>query len=207
MGRFASLTAENPAMPRLFLSLLATTSAVLLPILVMAAEPGSSTLPQLDSRTYPSQIFWLIVSFGLLYYLLKTKAIPRIADILETRQDRINADLDRAARLRAEAEAALKEHDRIIAQAQAEAQRRLREAQDRLAADLARHQAQLDAELARKLHDAEARITAAKRAALAEITGAAVELAQAATKRLAGIEVGVEEARAAVLRVAGKGGS
>ncbi|MCS6878489.1 MAG: hypothetical protein N2038_07580 [Geminicoccaceae bacterium] len=170
-----------------------------------AAEPGGSALPQLDSRTYPSQIFWLVVSFGLLYWLLKTKAIPRIADILETRQDRINADLDRAARLRAEAEAALKEHDRIVAQAQAEAQRRLREAQDRIAAEFARHQAQLDADLARKLQDAEARIAAAKRAALNEITSAAVELVQLASKRLAGLEIGAEEARAAVRKAASGG--
>ncbi|MDW8369532.1 MAG: hypothetical protein RMK81_04605, partial [Geminicoccaceae bacterium] len=145
--------------------------------------------------------------FGLLYWLLKTKAIlARIADILETRQDRINADLDRAARLRAEAEAALKQHDKILADAQADAQRRIREAQEKVAAELARHQAQLDAELAAKLHDAEARIAAAKRAALAEITNVAAEVVQAASRRLAGVEVGAEEARAAVLKVAGEGG-
>ncbi|MCS6779420.1 MAG: F0F1 ATP synthase subunit B' [Geminicoccaceae bacterium] len=171
-----------------------------------AAEGGGGGLPQLDARTYPSQIFWLLVSFGLLYWLLKTKAIPRIADILETRQDRINADLDRAARLRAEAEAALKQHDKILADAQADAQRRIREAQEKVAAELARHQAQLDAELAAKLHDAEARIAAAKRAALAEITNVAAEVVQAASRRLAGVEVGAEEARAAVLKVAGEGG-
>ncbi len=173
---------------------------------VTAAEPGGGGLPQLDSHTFPSQIFWLIVCFALLYWLLKTKAIPRIADILETRQDRIGADLDRASRLRGDAEAALKKHDRVVAEAQAEAQRRIREAQERIAAELARHQAQLDADIARRLHDAEARIGAAKSAALAEVANVAAEVVQAAARRLAGLEIGPEEARAAVARVAGAGG-
>jgi F-type H+-transporting ATPase subunit b len=169
-----------------------------------AAESGGG-LPQLDTRTYPSQIFWLILSFALLYWLLKTKAIPRIADILETRQDRIGADLDRAARLRADAEAALKKHDAILAEAQAKAQRRLREAQERVAAELARHQAELDADIAKRLRDAEARINAAKSAALADVATVAAEVAQAAARRLAGLEVGPEEARAAVNRVLSAG--
>jgi F-type H+-transporting ATPase subunit b len=185
--------------PSALAALLAAAPAV-------AAEPGGGGLPQLDSHTFPSQIFWLIVCFALLYWLLKTKAIPRIADILETRQDRISADLDRASRLRTDAEAALKKHDRVVAEAQAEAQRRVREAQERIAAELARHQAQLDAEVARKLHEAEARIGAAKSAALAEVAGVAAEVVQAAARRLAGLEIGPEEASAAVARVTGAGG-
>lgn len=171
----------------------------------LAAAEGGGGLPQLDARTFPSQIFWLIVSFALLYHLLKTRAIPRIADILETRQDRIGADLDRAARLRAEAEAALKKHDSVIAEAQAKAQRRLREAQERVAAELARHQAELDADIGRRLRDAEQRIAAAKSAALGEVAQVAAEVVQAAAARLAGLEVGAEEARAAVARVMGAG--
>lgn len=191
---------------RIVLASLALLAGLALADPLSAAEGGGGGLPQLDARTYPSQIFWLLVSFGLLYWLLKTKAIPRIADILETRQDRINADLDRADRLRAEAEAALKQHDKIVGEAQNDAQRRIREAQERVAAELARHQAQLDADLAAKLHEAEARIAAAKRAALAEITDVAAEVVQAASRRLAGLEIGAEEARAVVLKVAGEGG-
>ncbi len=174
--------------------------------LLAASEGGGGGLPQLDATTFPSQIFWLIVSFFLLYRLLKTKAIPRIADILETRQDRIGADLDRAAKLRADAEAALKKHDAVIAEAQAKAQKRLREAQERVAAELARHQAELDADVARRLKDAEQRIAAAKNAALGEVATVAAEVVQAAARRLAGLEIGPEEARAAVARVVSAGG-
>lgn len=190
---------------RLTRSALAALPLALLATGPLSAAEGGGGLPQLDTRTYPSQIFWLIVSFALLYWLLKTKAIPRIADILETRQDRIGADLDRAARLRADAEAALKKHDAILAEAQAKAQKRLREAQERVAAELARHQAELDADIAKRLRDAEARIGAAKSAALAEVATVAAEVVQAAARRLAGLEVGLDEARAAVERAMGAG--
>ena len=196
MTRLAARFART-VLAALLLALAATGS--------LSAAEGGGGLPQLDTRTYPSQIFWLIVSFALLYWLLKTKAIPRIADILETRQDRIGADLDRAARLRTDAEAALKKHDAILAEAQAKAQRRLREAQERVAAELARHQAELDADIAKRLRDAEARINAAKTAALADVATVAAEVAQAAARRLAGLEVGPEEARAAVNRVLSAG--
>ena len=56
-------------------------------------------MPQLEVSTYISQIFWLIVSFGLLYYLLSRKALPKVAEILETRADRVRSDLDEAQRL------------------------------------------------------------------------------------------------------------
>ncbi len=189
---------------------LARSALLALPIALSLAGPALAAaegggLPQLDARTYPSQIFWAIVCFALLYRLLKTKAIPRIADILETRQDRIGADLDRAARLRADAEAALKKHDSILAEAQARAQQRLREAQERVAAELARHQAELDADIARRLRDAEARIAAAKKAALGEVATVAADVVRAAAARLAGLEVGPEEARAAVDRVLSAG--
>ncbi len=45
-------------------------------------------MPQLEVATYASQIFWLIVAFSTLYWLLSRRALPRVAEILEARQDR-----------------------------------------------------------------------------------------------------------------------
>ena len=152
---------------------------------IEAAEHGGG-LPQLDAPTFPSQIFWLIVSFLALYWLFSRKALPRVGEILEARQGRIAADLDRAAALRNEAEEALRKHEAVVAEAQARAAAQLKETQDRLAAEAAKRQAELDAQLQAKLAEAEGRIGAAKDAALAQIQGVAAEVAQgrsAATDR------------------------
>lgn len=164
---------------------------------VHEAEHGGG-LPQLNALTFPSQIFWLIVSFAVLYYLLSKRALPRVGDILEARQERIAADLDRAATLRAEAEEALRQHQAVVAEAQAKAAAAIKATQDRLAAEASQRQAQVDAELHQKLGEAEARIGAAKNAALGQIQTVAAEVAQAAVLRLAGLDLPEADVKAAV---------
>lgn len=149
-------------------------------------------MPQLDFRSFPSQIFWLAISFALLYWLLSRRALPRVADILETRQERIAADLDRAARIRRDAETALADYERLLEEAHAKAGGVVKAAQERTAADIAARQAALDRELGQKLGLAERRIGEARSSAWA------ASAAQAAVDRLAGIRVGADEARRAV---------
>ena len=167
---------------------------------VEAAEHGGG-LPQLNAATFPSQIFWLIVSFLTLYWLLSRKALPRVGDILEARQARISGDLDQAAALRNEAEEALRKHQAVVAEAQARAAAQIKETQDRLAAEAAKRQAEVDAGLNAKLVEAENRIAAAKNQALAEIQGVAAEVARSAVQRLAGIEVEAKDVEAAVASI------
>lgn len=155
-------------------------------------------MPQLEVWTFPSQIFWLIISFTTLYYLLSRKALPRVSEILEARQDRIAADLDQAQRLRREAEAALAAYEEGMAKAQDEAHRLLAEALNRLQAEAAERQAELDQQLAKQLAEAERQIAAARDRALAELEDAAVGAAQAAAERLAGIQVSAEVAQRAL---------
>ena len=171
---------------------------------VEAAEHGGG-LPQLDAHTFASQIFWLIVAFATLYYLLSKRALPRVSDILEARQERIAADLDRAAARRDEAEEALRRHQAVVAEAQAKAAAEIKTTQDRIAAEAAQRQAEVDADLARRLAEAEARIGAARDAALRQIQGVVVEVAQAAVQRLAGLKVAQKDVKAAVDRVMGEG--
>jgi F-type H+-transporting ATPase subunit b len=158
-------------------------------------------VPQLDVSSFSSQIFWLIICFATLYYLLSRKALPRVSEVLEARQDRIAADLDQAQRLRREAEAALTTYEKAMAKAQDEAHALLAEVQNRLQAEAAERQAELDRRLAKQMADAEAEIVAAKERALGEIEDAAAGAARAAAERLAGVEVSAKAAQTALRRV------
>ena len=155
-------------------------------------------MPQLDVSTFPSQIFWLIICFSILYYLLSRRALPRVSEVLEARQDRIAADLDQAQRLRRDAETALAKYEEAIAKAQDRAQALLADNQSRLQAEAAARQAELDQQLSNQLTEAEARIAAARDRALAELEDAAIEAARAAAARLAGVTVSAEAARRAL---------
>ena len=161
-------------------------------------------MPQLDAYWYASPIFWLIIFFSVLYWLLSRRALPRIAEILEAREDRIAADLDQAQRMRAEAEQVMASYEKTLAQARARAHDLVAETQAKLQAEAAERQAELDQALARQLAEAEARIAEAKRSALKELEEAAVAAAQAAVERLVGIKVAKRAAQAALREVRGE---
>jgi F-type H+-transporting ATPase subunit b len=157
-------------------------------------------VPQLDPHSYLAQIVWLFIIFGVLFWLLRTRALPRIVGILDERHGRLNADLERATAERNEAEQLMARYEALIADAQQRAQATLAENQARLQAEAARRNAELDERLGRQIADAERRIGAAREAALREIETVAAEVAQAATGRLIGVDVSREDALAAIRR-------
>lgn len=158
-------------------------------------------MPQLEVSTYISQIFWLVVCFSILYYLLSKKALPRVAEVLEARADRIRADLDEAQRLKKDAEDALGRYEQVLTEARNKAQAQVAETEAKLQADAADAQAKLDAKLAKQVGEAEARIAKASADALKDLDDAAVSTAQAAAERLAGIKVTESDAKAALSAV------
>ena len=164
-----------------------------------AAEPGESGgLPQLDPTTFPTQLFWGAVAFIALYMLMSRVALPRVAAVIEERGDRIGEDLDKAAQLNAEADAARAQYEKALADARADAVAMLREMEAGLAQTGADAQAALASEIAAQSKDAEVRIATAKQAALDNLRGVAVEVAQSVASRLAGAEIDAGRAQAAV---------
>lgn len=67
-------------------------------------EEGGGTMPQLDPTYYASQLFWLLIAGGLMYLMMSKVALPRVARILEVRDNQVRKDLEKAARLKLEAE-------------------------------------------------------------------------------------------------------
>jgi F-type H+-transporting ATPase subunit b len=174
------------------------TVTVALAAPALAAESGGGGLPQLDTSTFPTQIFWLIVSFVLLYVIMAKVAVPRIADVLEERQERIEDDIETADRLRGEAEGVRAEYEAALAEAHAKAQEMIRQATAEIAA--ANTQAETDAaqKTAETTKAAEARIAEQRTQAMASLKSVASEAAAEATAKLTGLSVGAETVGAAV---------
>jgi F-type H+-transporting ATPase subunit b len=158
-------------------------------------------MPQLDPSTYAGQIFWLVITFVALYWVLVKLALPRVSEVLEARQQRIDDDLDRAAAAKQEADKVLAAYDKRLAEGAAEAQGLLRQAADEMAVESADRQAALAAKLTEEGKAAEARILEAKTAAIAGIGEVAAEVARSTARRLIGVEVEAEAAGAAVAAV------
>lgn len=172
----------------------------------LAAEGGNAGMPQLNFHDFAPQLFWLAVTFTLLYVLMKKVALPRIGEVVAAREQRIANDLDRAAALKAEAEAAMQAYEKTQAEARAKAADLVRRAETAVAKETTARQAQLAGELGEKLKSAEQRIAAAKASAMGNLAGVSTEVARAAVERLIGENVPqaeVERVTAAIARERG----
>jgi F-type H+-transporting ATPase subunit b len=143
-------------------------------------------MPQLDVHTFPTQIFWLVVSFVLLYWLMSAIALPRIEKIVEERRRRLDEDLEKAAQMKNEAESVIAAYEKALADARAQAQATVKQTTDRIAAESAERHREAAALLAEKTAAAEKSIAEAKERALASVREVAVEVAQAMAQRLTG---------------------
>ncbi len=158
-------------------------------------------MPQLEASTFVSQLFWLAITFVCLYWVMWKIVIPRIADVLQNRQERIDDDLEKAEALRNEAASVLEAYEKTVADGRTQAQAFLREAADQNDKAAAVRQTALAEQLAQQTAEAEARINAAREDALANIRTVAAETAQAAALRLSGATITQDEAEEAVASV------
>lgn len=155
-------------------------------------------MPQLDISTYPSQVFWLAVMFGVLFLIMWRIVGPRIADTLESRQTRISDNLDRAAEFKKEADAAIEAYEASLAEARAEAQAMIAKANAELAAEAQEREAELASAINAKVAESEAEIAKAVEGALDSVNDVAREVAGAAVERLIGETADATDIAAAV---------
>lgn len=172
--------------------LLLTGSAMLLALPVSAEEAahgGGGQLPQFQAQYFPGQLFWLAVSFLVLYLLLKNVALPRIAQPQEARQAQRSADLAVAAEANEHAKQVLATYEKSLSMARQQSQQKLaaitQAAQDHAAQQQKAQQQQLQ----QKLAEAEKQIAANRVKALAEVPAAASAVTQAIVQQLAGLDV------------------
>lgn len=155
-------------------------------------------MPQLDPSLFATQLFWLFITFTALFLIAWKVALPRVADVLSARQDRIDADLQKAQALKSEAEAVLAAYERGLAQAVAEAQDIHRQLAQTLAAERTKRQEQLSRRLSAQTREAEGRISGEKRRAVENIREASRDVVQSAAARLIGVEVAEADADRAI---------
>ena len=150
------------------------------------AEAASGGLPQFDFATWSSQITWLIIIFGLLYFILAKFILPKLGATLTERGDRIADDLDAASRMQREAEDAQKSYERALADAKAKAHNVAESTRQSINDEIAKELEIADANAVEQAAAAEARIKKIRAAALANIDNVAAETASEIVAKLVG---------------------
>jgi len=147
---------------------------------------GKEMFPPFQKETFPSQLFWLTITFVALYVVLARIALPQIGGIFQARRERISGDLAEAQKLKDQSDAALAAYEKALAEARGRAQSIADESGHRLKAEAEERRKALESELNVKLAEAERTIAATKAAAMANVHAIAAEAAAAIVERLIG---------------------
>ena len=154
--------------------------------------------PPFDTTTFPSQLFWLALTFGLMFVVLWRLTGPRINAAITNRRGAINGAIAAAGKARADAEAAQAGYENALAAARSRANALAEETRQGLNAEIAKAKADADAQAAQSMHEADARISATRETAKAAVGTAARDAAIAIVERLTGDKVSADEAAKAM---------
>lgn len=122
------------------------------------AGGGGNSLPQLDVSTFPSQIFWLLVTFAVLNFLISKSALPIIHEVMEKRHHRIERDLEQAERLAIEAKATKESYEKLHSESLSKAKSLIAKVALEIEAKQAVENSKLDAQIVNLMHRGEQQI-------------------------------------------------
>jgi F-type H+-transporting ATPase subunit b len=155
-------------------------------------------MPQLNVADFIPQLFWLAVTFITLYVILAKLALPRVAGVLDARAHQIANDLQAAEALKKQADAAKTAYEASLAEARASAAKLIAAAQETAKAQADKRLQEVGERLAADAAAAEARIVKAKEDALAGIRDVATDVSRDIVQKLTGLSVDDAAAKAAV---------
>lgn len=161
------------------------------------ADGGERVFPAFDASYFPSQLFWLTVTFSFLYFVLSRMILPRLSANLERRSDTIADDLDEAAKLNEQAEEAKQALEVSLAQARAKARETAAKADADMAEEIAAETRKVDMAIDKKLEVAEARISEVRAEAMANVQTVASDATTSILKKL-GVAANQNDVTAAV---------
>ena len=172
---------------------------------VFAAE--SAGMPQLNPEFWISQIFWLTLTFGIMYIVLSKLILPKISANLELRRSQIQENIEAADKQREESETKLKEYEEIILKSKLNAKKIFKETREKALKDINLKKDSLDGQINEEIKKAEAEINALKKNAPEKINKIAIEASSEILKNLIGTEINNSSISAMVNELSKRNGS
>ena len=154
---------------------------------VFAAESGG--MPQLNPEFWISQIFWLTLTFGILYVVLSKLILPKISANLESRKSQILENIEAAEKQREDSETKLKDYEEIISKSRLDAKTIFNQAREKVLKDINAKREVLDKQIDDEIVNAEEEIKTLRKSAPDKINKIAIETSSELVQKLIGAEV------------------
>ena len=152
-----------------------------------SAESGG--MPQLNPEFWISQIFWLTLTFGILYLVLSKLILPKISANLESRKSQILENIEAAEKQREDSETKLKEYEEIITKNRQDAKTIFNQAREKALKDINAKREVLDKQIDEEIFKAEEEIKTLRENAPDKINKIAIETSFELVQKLIGAEV------------------
>ena len=154
---------------------------------VFAAESGG--MPQLNPEFWISQIFWLTLTFGILYMVLSKLILPKISANLESRKSQIQDNIEAAEKQREDSESKLKEYEEIVFKSKLEAKKIFKDSRERVIKDINNKKETLEKQINEEIKKTEKEIEVVKKKAPEKINKIAIETSSELVKKIIGAEI------------------
>lgn len=143
-----------------------------------AETESAGGMPQLDISTFDNQIFWLLITLVVIYFVLSRIALPRIGSVLAERAGTITNDIAAAEDLKQQAVDAEAAYEKALIDARAEAGRIVGETKAAIQVDLDKAIAKADAEIAARAAEGEKAIAVIRDSAVENVGIVAKDIAK-----------------------------
>ena len=172
---------------------------------VFAAESGG--MPQLNPEFWISQIFWLTLTFGIMYIVLSKLILPKISANLELRKSQIQENIEFADKQRKDGDTKLKEYEDIILKSKLEAKNLFKETREKALESISSKREILEKQIDGEIKKVEQEINDLKKTAPEKINKIAIETSSEILKNLIGTEVNSSSISAIVNDLSKKNGN
>ena len=141
-------------------------------------------MPQFEQvSVFGSLIFWSVLSFGLLFFVLKKFAFPPILEALEMREKKIRADIEDSERLKNEAQKIKQELEETLQAAHGKAETIVQLAHDEAKKAQEKSLVETEAKVRQIQKDAEQEVQSSRNKLLQEIRSYTAALTIASTEK------------------------
>tara|TARA_B100001142_G_scaffold133920_1_gene135274 strand:+ start:180 stop:770 length:591 start_codon:yes stop_codon:yes gene_type:complete len=154
---------------------------------VFAAESGG--MPQLNPEFWVSQIFWLTLTFGILYVVLSKIILPKISINLESRKSEIQENIEAAENQRQMSESKLLEYDKMLSKSKLEAKNIFKNAREKAMKDINSKKEVLENQIDNEIKKAEQEIELLREATPEKINKIAIDISSELVQKLIGADV------------------
>ena len=158
-------------------------------LLTSAQSAESGGMPQLNPEFWISQVFWLVLTFGILYLVLSKLVLPKISDNLETRKSQILENIETAEKQREESEDKIKQFEKIILESKIEAKNYFNDRRQKILEDINKKRIALEKDIDDEISAVEDEINKLKNTSGEKITKIAIETSSDLINQLIGEEV------------------